>query len=135
MAAGTLLMFNHFLPQGVDKARTVAFATMSMFELFQLYNMRSIEESLLKIKPFTNKWVNFGFLASIAVMALAFYVPFLANILSFTPLAFGDVALILGLTFVIIPLSELYKLVRRKMVLKSIQKGPKKVKQILKNKR
>ena len=108
-------MFRHFLPLGLDKARTVAFATISMFELFQLYNMRSIEESLLKIKPFSNKWVNLGVLGAMAFMAIAFFVPFFQHILKFTPLTLGEIAAIIPIAFSIVIVAEFYKLIVRRI--------------------
>jgi len=113
MAFGTVMMFSLFLDQGLDKARTIAFATMSLFELFQVYNMRSVEESLLKIKPFSNKFVNLAVLASIALMAAAFYVPPFANVLNFVPLSAKEILLLVAVTFSIVPVAETYKLIRR----------------------
>lgn len=115
MAVGTLLMFHVSISQGLEKARTMAFATMSMFELFQVYNMRSIEESLFKIGPFKNKWVNFGVLASIGLMAVAFYVPFIANVIGFAPLSFVEILEVAGIAFTIIPISEGFKFLRRRI--------------------
>lgn len=115
MVGATILMFHYFLPQGLAKARTIAFATMSMLELFQLYNMRSLNQSLLKIKAFSNKWVNLGFICSVALMGIAFYVPFFQNVLNFTPLPLNDVLLILAVSFPIIIVAEIYKLIKRKI--------------------
>ncbi len=115
MALGTILMFRFFLHQGLAAARTIAFATMSMFELFQVYNMRSIDESLFRIKPFSNKFVNLAVLGSIALMAVAFYLPPLAGVLNFTPLPVADVLLVIGVAFSIVPVAEVYKLIRRKI--------------------
>lgn len=114
MTVGTVLMFHFFLPQGLEKARSVAFATMSLFELFQVYNMRSFRKSLVELKPFSNKWVNLGVLASLALMALAFYVPFFAGVLGFVPLSLKEVLTIVAVTFSIIIAAEIYKLVKRK---------------------
>ena len=52
MVVGTIPLFRHFLPQGLDKARTVAFTAMSMFQLFNVLNMRSLKKSLFKIGVF-----------------------------------------------------------------------------------
>ena len=112
MVLGTIPLFKHFLPQGVDKARTVAFAAMSMFQLFNVLNMRSLKKSLFKIGMFTNKWILLGLGASFLLMLGVIFLPGISDVFSFVPLTLGEIGLIILITSSIFVFGELYKLIR-----------------------
>ena len=54
--------------------QTLAFMTLAISQSIQAYNMRS-EKSLFKIGIFTNKTLNWSFLASIALLAIVLFTP------------------------------------------------------------
>ena len=54
--------FNH--------ARTVAFATFVLFQLFNVLNCRSLEQSIFTLGPFTNRAINYSVLICSGVLAL-----------------------------------------------------------------
>jgi P-type Ca2+ transporter type 2C len=112
MALGTIPLFRHFLPQGVDKARTIAFAAMSMFQLFNVFNMRSLKKSIFKIGFCSNKWVLLAFATSFLLMLGVIFLPGISSVFSFVPLTIGELGLILLVTSSIFVVGELYKLVR-----------------------
>lgn len=112
MALGTIPLFKHFLPQGIDKARTVAFATMSMFQLFNVLNMRSLRKSLFKIGVFSNKWTNLALIASFLLTMGVIYTPWLQRIFQFAPLKFWEFLMIIAVTSSVFIIGEIYKGIR-----------------------
>ena len=93
MAAGTLGVLDLSLPGGwvgdsgdLTHARTMAFTTLVMFQLFNVFNARSDELSAFS-QLFTNKWlwiaVGFSLLMQVAVV----HVPFLQQAFSTTALS------------------------------------------------
>ncbi len=66
MGIGTLFMFSLYLNEGITVARTVAFTTLVMFEMFAVVGSRSLHP-FSKLNIFTNKWLAMGILASIGI--------------------------------------------------------------------
>ena len=112
MVVGTIPLFRHFLPQGLDKARTVAFVTMSMFQLFNIFNMRSLKKSLFKIGIFSNKWVLLALGGSFLLMLGVIFLPWISDIFSFVPLTIGELAMIILITSSVFVVGEIYKFIR-----------------------
>ena len=111
MVIGTIPLFIHFLPD-VDKARTVAFVSMSMFQLFNVLNMRSLKKSLFKIGIFSNKWISLALIGSLLLMLGVIYTPWIKNLFSFVPLSIGEFLLITLLASSVFIAGEIYKFVR-----------------------
>jgi Ca2+-transporting ATPase len=112
MALGTIPLFIHFLPEGIEKARTVAFASMSMFQLFNVLNLRSLKKSLFKIGVFSNKFVIASLIASTLLMLGVIYLPWIQNIFQFIPLNFWELGIITLVTSSVFIAGELYKFVK-----------------------
>ncbi|MFN0172702.1 MAG: cation-translocating P-type ATPase [Bryobacteraceae bacterium] len=92
MAIGTLLVFDAALPGGwiegaggVEYARTMAFTTLMLFQLFNAFNARSDVDSAFR-GLFRNRWLWGAVSLSVALHTLVIYVPFLQA-------AFGTVKL------------------------------------------
>jgi Ca2+-transporting ATPase len=61
-------------------AESMAFVTLSISELLRAFTARSEYYPLLKIGPFKNKFMNWAVLASLALILLVIYVPFLQGV-------------------------------------------------------
>jgi P-type Ca2+ transporter type 2C len=92
MAAGTLLVLDAALPGGfvngsgdMPYAQTMAFTTLMLFQMFNVFNARSDEQSAF-YQLFTNRWLWAAVGASLVLQVAVVYVPFLQR-------AFGTVAL------------------------------------------
>ena len=97
---------------GHEVAMTAAFFTLSMCEIFQAFTMRSLQESIFKLK--TRNKMLWGTLAISLLLTLAvIYVPFLAEIFSLKPLTISELAVSFGLAAMVIPVIEIVKGVRR----------------------
>jgi Ca2+-transporting ATPase len=68
--------------RGVDvqSAETMAFATLSLCELFRAYTVRSERQSIFKIGVFSNKYMQYAVGVSIVLLLLVVSVPFLQPI-------------------------------------------------------
>jgi Ca2+-transporting ATPase len=81
-------------------AETMAFVTLCMSELLRAFTARSERYPLLKIGIFTNKWMNLAVLASVGLVLVVVYVPFLNVIFNTLPLGLSEWALIVPLFLV-----------------------------------
>lgn len=101
---------------GKVKASSLAMSTLVVLEMFNALNALSENNSLLTTPP----WVNRYLLVAIAVsMGLHFgimYTPWLADSFQLVPLSWSEWLLITVVSFPIIPLDELLKLVGKQLV-------------------
>ena len=96
MAPGTLLVLDASLPGGLIEgsasmryAQTMAFTTLMLFQLFNVFNARSDERSAFR-GLFTNRWLWGAFGLSLALQVAVIYVPFLQKAFSTVSLSLGD---------------------------------------------
>jgi Ca2+-transporting ATPase len=92
MAAGTLFALDASLPGGfiagsgeVRYGQTIAFTTLMMFQVFNVFNARSDERSVFS-HLFTNHWLWTAIAMSLLLQVVVVYTPFLQR-------AFGTVSL------------------------------------------
>ena len=92
MAAGTLYVLDASLPGGFVEgtgelayAQTMAFTTLMLFQIYNVVNARSDEQSAF-VRLFVNGWLWAALAGSVALQFAVVYVPFLQR-------AFGSVAL------------------------------------------
>jgi Ca2+-transporting ATPase len=71
--------------------------------------MRSLNQSVFKIKIFSNKWVNYALLFSVGALLCVIYLPFLAEIFNFVPLTIKEMGLIILISSSIFVFGEVYK--------------------------
>ena len=112
----TLIAYNYGLTNHVGDhpqmyAQTIAFAVLSLSQLFHAMNCRS-ERSLFDVGWFKNKLMLGAFAVSVALMCLILFVPALAGVFGIASLAASDVLAIIGLSVIPLILSEIVKLVR-----------------------
>ncbi len=122
MAAVTLLALDLRLPGGivggsgnVAEARTMAFTTLVLAQLFNCFNARSDRTSAFH-RLFTNR-VLWGAIALSALLQLAVVqLPFLNDAFDTTPLGLGDWLICLGLASVVLWADEARKALHRRLV-------------------
>jgi len=90
-------------------AETMAFVTLSTSELIRAFTARSERYPVLKMGVFSNKWMNYAVLASLAMVLLVVYVPFLNPIFKTTPLGWEQWELILPLLLIPSIVAEVVK--------------------------
>jgi P-type Ca2+ transporter type 2C len=119
MATGTLLVLDSSLPGGLINgsgslryAQTMAFTTLTLFQLFNVFNARSDEESAFK-GLFKNHWLWGAVLLSLALQIAVIYVPFLQQAFSTVSLSPGDWIRCTAVASSVLWLRELSKIVTR----------------------
>lgn len=96
MAAGTLLALDASLPGGLIEGggsmrygQTIAFTTLMLFQLFNVFNARSDERSALT-GLFSNPWLGAAVAVSLALHVAVIYLPFLQQAFSTEALTGSD---------------------------------------------
>ena len=96
MAAGTLFVLDASLPGGLIEgagdmpyAQTMAFTTLMLFQLFNVFNARSDERSAFR-GLFSNRWLWAAVGVSLLLHAAVIYLPGLQQAFSTMSLSAGD---------------------------------------------
>jgi Ca2+-transporting ATPase len=120
VAIGTLGVLDSGLPGGLipgtgtlPYARTLAFTTLMLFQLFNVFNSRSDERSAVH-GLFTNRWVWGAVALSLLLHVLVVYVPFLQGAFQTVGLSLGDWLRCLLVASSVLWLRELSKLWARR---------------------
>ena len=95
-------------------ARTVAFATLILAELFRAFAARSESTSVFKIGLFSNKFMNLSVLLAIVLLFAVIYIPGVNMIFGCTALSPLAWLVIIPLAFVPFAVSEIMKLIKNK---------------------
>jgi P-type Ca2+ transporter type 2C len=115
MAISAFLIFNFNDPiNGLEKARTLTFATIISMILFVPFAFRSLDDSILKIGFFTNKTLIVGIVCTILLSLSVMYIPFFQKIFELSTLSIGDWILPLSIAFSTLVFAEIVKRVTLK---------------------
>ena len=119
MATGTLFVLDWSLAGGliagagdITYAQTMAFTTLMLFQLFNVFNARSDEQSAFH-GIFQNHWLWMAVGLSLALHVAVIYVPFLQQAFSTMGLSFSDWMLCTTVASSVLWLRELTKIVTR----------------------
>ncbi|MFC2049997.1 calcium-transporting P-type ATPase, PMR1-type [Chloroflexota bacterium] len=110
--------------KGPLEAQSMCFVTLILIEFFNAFNCRSLEHSLFKVGPFTNKWLLLAIGWECIMLCLVVYWPVLQgpfNTFALTPTDW--VIAILSASTIFIA-AEIYKLILSKMRPKEIVVAP-----------
>ena len=114
ITAVTLASFVMTLDVGPERARTVAFMTLTLAQIFHLGNARSVGPVVRLSRAVANPYALAALGLSIALQAVAFSVPPLAAILRLTPFTGADMALVAGLSVVPAVVGQAIKMTGRR---------------------
>jgi Ca2+-transporting ATPase len=114
MAPLTLFLFRLFYPP-IDRARSAAFLAMALTQVFNIFNMRSLRQSIFKIGFLTNRYVIWGVVASCFSILLSLFFQPLARVFGFGRLNFWEILLIVLLSSTVLLFGEIYKWLWRKI--------------------
>jgi P-type Ca2+ transporter type 2C len=121
MAAGTLMALDASLPGGLIEGtgdmrygQTMAFTTLMLAQLFNVYNARSDEQSAL-VGLFGNPWLWAAVAASLVLHFGVIYLPFLQAAFSTTGLGLSDWIRCAVIASSVLWLRELVKWLRRRL--------------------
>jgi Ca2+-transporting ATPase len=123
MAAGTLYVLDASLPGGfvegsgtLSYAQSMAFTTLMLFQIFNVFNARSDQESAFT-RFFTNGWLWLAVGGSVALQVLVVYVPFLQRAFGTVPLTPEDWAFCTLVASSVLWIREASKLIGRLKVM------------------
>ncbi len=123
MAVGTLLVLDASLPGGfiagsgdLPYARTMAFTTLILFQMFNVFNARSDTRSAFS-QLFHNPWLFASVALSLLLQVAVIYVPFLQRAFETVPLRPSDWLTCVVVASSVLWLRELSKVVRRSLPL------------------
>lgn len=113
----TLSFSNHcdYFSTGKVKATTLSLSVLVAIEMFNSLNALSEDNSLFTMPPWTNPWLLAAMFVSFGLHFLVLYVPFLANIFGIVPLSLNEWCLVLLVSFPVILIDEVLKLIGRKI--------------------
>jgi calcium-translocating P-type ATPase len=119
MAIVTLVALDLRLPGGlvggsgsIDEARTMAFTTLVLAQLFNCFNARSDRTSAFR-HLFTNRWLWGAIAISVLLQIAVVHLRFMNNAFGTTPLTFVDWLVCVGLASVVLWADEAKKLLER----------------------
>jgi Ca2+-transporting ATPase len=114
LAAILLPVFNWGIQtKGLVYGQTMVFTTMVLFEMFNSFNFRSHRYSILKIGPFSNKWLVVSVSISVLMQVAVLYIPMLFRLFDTTPLSLGDWLIMLPLSATPLVATEVAKRLSR----------------------
>lgn len=122
MMIATIGTFTYYLPFDLEKARTMAFFIMSMTQLFNVFNMRTMTQSVFKLGFFSNLYVILGILISMSLMFLVLYFPFSREVFEFSPLGMDEILLAIALSSPVLLFGEIYKYIKRRIIKNAYKK-------------
>lgn len=93
------------------EARTMAFITLCLIQIFHAYNVRSQKHSLFSSNPFGNKYLNMSFVVCLALILGVVLIPGLNTWFSAVHIGLAEWAVAIGCAVMIIPMVELQKLI------------------------
>ncbi|MCX8009454.1 MAG: HAD-IC family P-type ATPase [Patescibacteria group bacterium] len=109
MTATAFLVYFIFADQGEAKARTGIFIILSLMQLFNMFNVRSLRRSVFEIGFFTNRNVNIAFVLSIILLISVIYIPPFARVFEFSGVGFFEFSWLIILSTSVILLGEIVK--------------------------
>ena len=79
----------------INYARTITFVGLGFSSLFYIYSVRGLKTSILKLNPFSNKYLLITTIAGLILLFVAIYTPFFNNVLNTIPLGLKEWTILL----------------------------------------
>lgn len=113
---GILTLWSFFIgnAQSHTIGMTMAFLTLSMCEIFHALNMRSRDKSIFALKTH-NRFLFGAMIMSFILTAAVMYIPGLNTVFDMATLSVTNFFAALGIAFLIIPIVEVSKLIKRRV--------------------
>lgn len=108
----SLLSFLYFQSRSFELARTAVFIVLSMTQLFNLLNMRSLKKSIFQLGLTTNQAINFAFISSLVLLLIVIYLPLMRPVFEFETISLIELLTLAMLSSSVLWAGELYKYYR-----------------------
>ena len=114
MTGLTILVFKFFLVNdSLEKARAGAFAIMAITQLFNVLNMRSLNQSIFKIGFFSNRLIVVGLFFSGLLILASLLIESISSRFNFAVLTLSEILIIVLISSSVLWVGEIYKLFKR----------------------
>jgi Ca2+-transporting ATPase len=98
--AGTVpIFYTYWQAEGVEKAQSMTFVTLILFELFFAHACRSLRFTVLQLGVFGNRWLWLATMSSAALMLAVIYIPGWAEAFHVVPPTAADWGVALSVSF------------------------------------
>lgn len=98
----------------INTAETMAFATLGLIQLFHAFNVKSVFESMFRVGPFNNKYLNGATVLSGVLLIAVIVVPGINDFFDVSPLGVTGWAIVVGAAASIVVIVEIIKFIMRK---------------------
>ncbi|GCC50404.1 HAD family hydrolase [Chryseotalea sanaruensis] len=109
MTALAIAAYVYFLPFGVEHARSSVFVVMAFTQLFNMYNMRSLNKSILEIGIFSNIYVTITMVSSAIMTISIINIPFFQEIFGFKTISYIHLMILILMSSLVLFGGEVYK--------------------------
>ncbi|MBN1431493.1 MAG: cation-transporting P-type ATPase [Methanomicrobiaceae archaeon] len=116
----TLFVFLHEYDDGLEKARTMAFTGIIIFELVNVLNFRSFRWNLGNIGILSNPYILAAIVLSVIIQVVVIYLPWFQVFLNTVPLSLFDWICLTAIALPLLFAGEWYKWIRRSNGKKSV---------------
>ncbi len=99
---------------GLGQARVMAFCTLGLAQLVQVFNCRSWHVSLFRLNFFSNMYLLYAVFFSAVMLLIALYVPVLQRVFKTVALGLWPLLIVLALSLIPLFLTEVTKIKRRR---------------------
>ena len=111
---GQNIQLGHFGIFESPDGMSMAFLTANFVEMFHAISMRSQKNSIFTLKTM-NWWLLGAFILTVLLTLVVIYVPFFTKLFGFTAISFKEFVVAFGLAFLIVPIIEIQKLIKKKL--------------------
>lgn len=112
LVAGVFVLAKNLYGNAI--ATTMAFLTLNFIQLIHMYSVRT-NHSIFKSNPFKNKTMTLSLIIGTVLVLIIALIPVVANLFHLVSLNLIQWLIVLGFSFVIIPIVELVKLIQNKI--------------------
>ncbi len=116
----TILIFSSEYLFNLDKARTYAFLIMSLTQIFNAINLRSLHKSIFTLSFKLNVYLLVGAIFSVFLQYFVIFNPALRDILKFSEIRITEFIVIFFLSSLIFFVGEIYKFIMRILKIRNI---------------
>jgi Ca2+-transporting ATPase len=116
MTIGTIYIYQYNIANGMslEKARSITFVIMAIFQIFNVFNARSMTTSIFKTSLFSNKYIIPLFIVSMFLTYATTQIDLLRNLLGTKPLSLEEWIMAISICSTVFMVSEIDKALRKK---------------------
>jgi Ca2+-transporting ATPase len=118
MTFATLYLFVGYLDGPMEKAWTISLTTLSVFQWFNIFSIKSHHRTIFSRKTFNNKFLLLGLFVAVSLHSFAIYTPFMQKALRTTGLSGSEWITIILIASTAVMAEEIRKIFYRKWYMK-----------------